>query len=208
MRKIVFFLLWISTILSVSAESFCDDCDKCFPRFAIKSNLLHDAVLTPDLGVEMSLARRFSVGVEGVWAWWSRHSANRCWRIYGGWAHMDYWFGRQSNERALTGHHVGVYGSLLSYDFEFGNTGWQSPELTYGVGLSYGYSIEIAPRLNLDFSIRVGYSGGDVVKYEPQCGQYVCLSHCFKRYFGPTDIGITLVWFPGKGRRNNPDFGL
>lgn len=189
------------------AQQSCD-CDDCFARFAIKTNLAHDVLLTPDLGVEMSLGRRFSVSAEGVWAWWSRSSNHRYWRVYGGWAELRWWFGRKAAERALTGHHAGVYGSVHSFDFEFGGKGWQSPGLMYSAGISYGYSVALGRRLNLDMSARVGYMAGRVVEYEPQCGTYVCLSRGFKRYFGPTSLEITLVWFPGRGRSNSPDFDL
>lgn len=190
------------------ASARCDDCDDCQPRVAIKTNLLHDVALTPDLGIELSLAKRWSVSAEGVWAWWSNDSRNRYWRIYGGWCEMRYWTGEKSCHRALTGLHVGLYGSMLSYDFEFGHKGWQSPGWTYGVGVSYGYSLPVSPRLNIDFSIRAGYSGGNLVKYHPQCGQYTCTGGGFHRYFGITGLEVTLVWFPGSGKRNNPDYDL
>ena len=62
-----------------------NECDDCQPRFALKTNMLYDAIVTPDLGVEMSLARKFSLSVEGVYAWWSKDSAHRYWRIRGAW---------------------------------------------------------------------------------------------------------------------------
>lgn len=190
---------------SLKAEAECDD---CLPRFAVKTNLLHDAVLTPDLGVEISIARRISLSVEGVYAWWSNDSRHRYWRVRGGVAEMKVWFGSRSQQRALTGHHTGVYVSVHDYDFEFGHRGWQSPDANFSVGLGYGYSFRITPRLNLDLGIRIGYLTGKVTEYVPQCGRYVCTDRYYNHYFGPTGIDITLVWFPGKGKHNNPDYGL
>lgn len=195
----------LACVLGASAaEAQVADCDGCLPRVAVKTNLLHDAVLTPDLGLEVVVGKRFSLSVEGVWAWWSNGSRNRCWRIAGGWCELRTWLGEAPTKRALTGHHLGLYGSMLTYDFEFGGKGWQSPDWTYGVGLSYGYSMAVASRLNLDFALRVGYSSGTLIKYKPQCGTYVCYSHSRQRYFGPTGLEITLVWFPGKAGKNNP----
>ena len=176
----------------------CVSCRDCEPVLALKSNLAHDALLTPDLGVEICLARRFSVSASGVWAWWSDDDAHRYWRIYGGWVELRYWFGAAARRQAMTGHHAGIYGSMLSYDFEFGGKGWQSPGWTYGAGVSYGYSFRLNGCLNLDVGCRIGYSAGDVVTYRPQCGMYVCQSHRNVRYFGPTGLEVTLVWFPGK----------
>lgn len=183
-----------------------NECDDCQPRFALKTNMLYDAIVTPDLGVEMSLARKFSLSVEGVYAWWSKDSAHRYWRIRGAWAEMRYWFGSKSEIRALTGHHIGVYGSAFDYDFEFGNRGWQSPKGTYGVGVGYGYSFRLNGRLNLDLAFKAGYSTGKLIKYKPQCGRYVCTDRSTSHYFGVTGLEITLVWFPGKNTKNKPDF--
>ena len=177
-------------------------------RVALRTNMLHDALLTPDIGVELTLYRKFSIGIEGVGAWWSNDSKHRFWRIKGGWVDMQLWLGSRCENRALTGHHIGVYGSMHTFDFEFGGKGWQSPDWTFGCGISYGYSIRIAPRLNIDFSARVGYSTGTLVEYRPQCGAYVCTNRSTRHYLGLTGIGVTLVWFPGRGDNNNPDYGM
>lgn len=200
----VIIALWLSSQYAYADEG----CDDCLPRVALKTNLLHDAALTPDLGVEISIARRFSLSVEGVYAWWSKDSRHRYWRVRGGTAEARVWFGDKSRRRALTGHHAGIYASVYDYDFEFGHKGRQAPEAGYSVGVGYGYSFRIAPRLNLDLGVRIGYSAGKVIEYEPQCGRYVCTDRYYKRYFGPTGIDVTLVWFPGKGKRNRPDYEL
>ena len=199
-------IMIVVCVLPVRAD--CPECDSCVPRIAIKTNLVHDALLTPDLGIEVGIARKFSLSAEGVWAWWSRSERHRYWRIYGGWLEMRCWLGELSHRRALSGHHVGIYGSLLEYDFEFGGRGWQSPSLTYGVGVSYGYSFPVSSRLNIDVSARFGYSCGELIKYRPQCGTYVCQSHSYNRYFGPTGLEVTLVWFPGRGKKNHPVYDL
>lgn len=93
----------------------CDVCDGRCPVVAIKTNLLHDAVMTPDLGLELSLSNRVSVGIEGVYAWWSNESKHRCWRIRGGWLDVSCWLGSTSYRQRLTGHHAGIYVSMHDY---------------------------------------------------------------------------------------------
>lgn len=178
--------------------------DDCRVKVTVRSNLLYDAILTPSFGLELSLTPHCSVGLEGVYAWWSNDRSHRYWRIRGVWLDVNYWFGGSTRVRALTGHHAGLYMSWHDYDFEFGGKGWQSPRTTFGFGLSYGYSLRLNRRLNLDFFVRAGYSVGHVISYEPQCGQYVCIDRYLKRYFGITGLGVTLVWFPGRGNINNP----
>lgn len=205
MRLIAMLLLYIFSLSAFGATyGNGDDCNDCQIRFAIKTNLFHDLVLTPDLGMEISLTGKFSFSLEGVYAWWSKDSAHSYWRIRGAWAEMRYWFGSRSGTRVLTGHHAGVYGSVHDYDFEFGNRGWQSPDGRYGVGISYGYSLCLNDRLNLDFAIRTGYSIGKVIKYKSQCGEYVCTDISLHRYWGVTGLEVTLVWFPSKGIKNKP----
>ena len=176
------------------------------PRIAVKSNLINDVLLTPDIGIELSLPPNYSISLDCCGAWWSNRSKNHYWRIYGGTAELRYVLWEESRSRALTGHHFGVYTSLHTFDFEFGGKGWQSPDMTYGVGLSYGYSIPLNKRLNLDFGVKIGYAGGRLIKYKPQCGTYVCTSRSFKHHIGPTGVEITLVWFPGREDRNIPDY--
>lgn len=190
--------------VSQPADVQCDDCDNDCLHIAVKSNLIHDALLTPDFGVELALPSNFSVGVEGVYAWWSNNKAHRYWRIRGAWLDVNYWFGAAATRRELTGHHIGIYGSAHDYDFEFGGKGWQSRRPTFGVGATYGYSFRLNERMNIDLSMRVGYAGGNVTAYRPECGKYVCTDRYYKHYVGVTGLAVTLVWFPGRGNLNNP----
>ena len=189
-----------------SYGSSMTSCTECNFKFSVKTNLLHDALLTPDFGIELSLARRWSLSAQGI----SCLVEPPCRQLL--LAHtrkltrIPLLVRPISNSRALTGHHIGIYGSIHDYDFEFGNTGYQAPDMTFGIGLSYGYSLKLNNRLNLDFSLRAGYSAGNQIKYHPECGTYVCDSHRYFKYFGPTALEITLVWFPGRNNFNNPEF--
>lgn len=207
MRLLLAVLVLAGSVATGRADSIASEQPAHYPRIALKTNLLHDALLTPDLGMEISIGKKFSVSMEMVYAWWSHSSKHRYWRLRGGWVEARAWLGEQAGKRALSGHHLGVYGSLLNYDFEFGGNGVKSPKGTYGAGVCYGYSFPIHPRLNLDVSLRLGYSGGKVMKYKPESGSYVCTDRSFRRYFGPTALEVTLVWFPGRGRKNRPDYG-
>lgn len=201
-----FLLLAAAAVCAPNGAAQCNDCDDCSPRLALKSNLVHDALLTPDLGLELSLARVWSVSAQGVWAGWSKDSRHRYWHIHGGNLELRRWFGAKSRWRALSGHHVGVYGAMYKFDIEFGGKGWQSRGPVFSGGVSYGYSFALGRRLSLDLSARIGYLGGNVTEYKPQCGVYTCTGQKHIRYFGPTDLEVTLVWFPGVKSKNRPDF--
>ncbi len=196
----------LAAAFPLSAKGECVTCDGCEPRVALRTNMLYDAALTPSLGLEAGFARHFSVAADAVAAWWSNDSRHRYWRICGGLLEGRVWIGSRGGKRALTGHHIGIYGSIHTFDFEFGGTGYQSPRMTYGAGLGYGYSFRISGRLNLDLGIKGGYSAGRQIKYRPECGSYVAVRRSFHQYWGITGVEVTLVWFPGRGRNNHPDY--
>ncbi len=177
---------------------------------AVKTNMLFDVLALPNIGAEVYLGRNFSISGNWMYGWWSSDRHHRYWRAYGGDLAVRRWFGHAADDKPLTGHHLGVYGQILTYDFEFGGKGqmagepgksiWARP--SYAFGLEYGYSLPITRRLNIDFAVGVGYLGGEYYKYRPVDGQYVVQSFHKRHYFGPTKLEVSLVWLLGHGNVN------
>ena len=94
-----------------------------------------------------------------------------------------------------------MYAQGLTYDFETGGKGYLS-DFGYGVGVEYGYSLPVAKRLNIDFGLGVGYSGGKYKVYDPEDGCYVYKETKKRGWFGPTKAEISLVWLLGHGNEN------
>ncbi len=168
---------------------------------AVKTNLLYDAALVPNVGLEFYLGKGWSVCGDWMYAWWSKDAKHRYWRVYGGELEVRKYFGRNAAEKPLQGHHLGVYAQGLTYDFETGGKGYLS-DFGYGVGVEYGYSLPVAKRLNIDFGLGVGYSGGKYKVYDPEDGCYVYKETKKRRWFGPTKAEISLVWLLGHGNEN------
>ena len=168
-------------------------------NLAIKTNLLYDAALVPNLGIEWRFSDHISANVNWMYAWWSRDSKHDYWRMYGGDAEVKYWFGHKSG-RKLTGHHVGAYGGILTYDVEWGGKGYMGEKWSYVMGLSYGYSLPIAKHFNLDFNIGLGYFGGEYYEYYPDDDQYVWQVTKKRKWFGPTRAEVSLVWLIGSNK--------
>ena len=168
---------------------------------AVKTNLLYDAALVPNVGLEFYLGKGWSVCGDWMYAWWSKDAKHRYWRVYGGELEVRKYFGRNAAEKPLQGHHLGVYAQGLTYDFETGGKGYLS-DFGYGVGVEYGYSLPVAKRLNIDFGLGVGYSGGKYKVYDPEDGCYVYMETKKRRWFGPTKAEISLVWLLGHGNEN------
>ena len=174
--------------------------------FALKSNFLYDALLVPNLSLEASIGSGWTLGAGGMLAWWSKDAKHRYWRIYGGDLEIRKYFGTLSKSKPLQGHHLGIYGDFLTYDFEFGAKGYQS-KATYAAGIKYGYSHPIANRLNLDFALGIGYLHSNYKTYVPRDGCYVYQETKKRKWLGPTQAEISLVWLLGKGNTNKKKGG-
>lgn len=169
---------------------------------SLHTNMLYDLALVPNGGVEFYLGRGWSVAGNWMYAWWKSDRKHNYWRIYGGDLAVRKYFGRLVKEKPLTGHHAGVYGGIVTYDFELGGRGYLGDRWSWHAGVEYGYALPIARRLNLDFSLGLGYLGGEYKEYLPIDDCYVWQATKRRRWFGPTKAGIALVWLIGHGNEN------
>ena len=174
-------------------------------RIFLYTNMLYDVALTPNLGVGMGVTDRLTVTADWMWARWNNRDRRRYWRIYGGDLELRYRIGPARDGRPLAGHHIGVYGSLACYDFQAGrsHTGVLSDRYNYAVGVSYTYSLPLSTRFNIDFSLGVGYLWGTYKKHTPIDDCDVWLSTHRLRWFGPTRVGVSLVWLVGNAVANS-----
>lgn len=165
---------------------------------AIKTNLLYDALLVPNIGIEFYLGNNKSLAANWMYAWWKSDRVHNYWRIYGGDIELRHWIGN----KPLRGHHFGIYGQILTYDFELGGRGYLADKWSYAVGLSYGYSMPLSRRLNLDFSIGIGFLHGKYKEYLPLDGHYVWQSTRMHNSIYPTKLEVSLAWMLGRGNTN------
>ena len=182
---------------------------------AVYSNMLYDALAIPNIGLEFYLGKNFSIAGNWMHAWWSYDRRHRYWRIYGGELNARYWFGKAARNKPLTGHHAGIYAQALTYDFEFGGKAQMGGEpggtifdrAHFGAGIEYGYSLPVAKRLNIDFTIGVGYIGGRVYEFVPDADRYLWTATKNRHWFGPTKLEVSLVWLIGRGNVNTKKGG-
>ena len=180
-------------------------------NMAIKTNMLYDAALIPNIGAEFYLGKDLSIYGEWMYAWWDNNKRHRYWRVYGGDLGLRWWFGKKANAKPLTGHHLGIYGGILTFDFETGNTGYMGGKpggtlwdrWLLNAGIEYGYSLPVAKRLNIDFSIGLGCLTGNYIKYYPFDNDYYFDKEYHMLNFGLTKAEISLVWLIGRGNTND-----
>lgn len=189
---------------------------QCPPFYMnIRTNMLYDALLVPNVGVEFYIGKDWSVVANWMYGWWKRDHSHWYWRAYGGDIALRKWFGKAAKEKPLTGHHLGIYGQMFTYDFETGGKGYMGgkpggtlwDKMNWAAGVEYGYSLPVARRLNIDFTIGVGYWGGTYHEYKPVDGCYVWQSTKQRHWFGPTKAEVSLVWLIGRGNYNKEKGG-
>ena len=186
---------------------------------AVKTNLLFDAVLAPNIEIEVPFGRnrRWSVMAE-VWCpWWrfdhnSAGDVNKYYRsdqrptriayqlLMGG-AELRYWFpGRCADATpVLTGPFIGFYAAGGKYDLGRNGKGDQGQFVS--VGISAGYSWPLARHWNLELSAAVGYIGGPKVHYENEFDDARLIYRSnddWKSWFAPTKLKLSLVYIIGK----------
>lgn len=176
----------------------------------VRTNMLYDLLAVPNIGVQFYLGKGWSVTADWMYGWWKANRSHWYWRAYGGGIALRKWFGKAAVNKPLTGHHIGVYGHIFTYDIETGGRGYMGGKpggtlwnkMNYAAGVEYGYSLPVARRLNIDFTIGVGYWGGTYHEYKPEDGCYVWQYTRKRHWFGPTKAEVSLVWLIGHGNRN------
>ena len=189
-------------------ENNSNDTDSLNRRtiMAVKSNLLYDALSLINCSVEFPVGDKFSALVYSQFPWWKWGEAGNeyCVRFLSLGAEGRWWFAprpqpatakRQERDR-LVGHFVGVYAESGMWDFQFKRNICHQGEF-WSVGVSYGYSMPIGRRLNMEFSLSVGYASIPYRGYTPS-KDYEILWRDEEKvgewgYIGPTKAQVSLV---------------
>ena len=169
-------------------------------NLAFKTNAAALLGLVPNIGFELAMGQDWSLAGGWNYAWWHSDRSKWYWRTYGGDIALRRWFGDAHDAGQLTGHHLGVYGQMMTYDFLAGGKGILGDRWSYAGGLEYGYSFPLAESLNLDLSIGAGYMTGMYKEYVPADDHYVWQATANRHYWGPTKAEISLVWILGRNR--------
>lgn len=167
------------------------------PLFALKTNLLFDAALMPNVEVEVPIGKRWSVNGELMFPWWLMDGDKYCLQILMGGAEGRYWLGNRNRNRrrVLTGHFLGLYAGAGKYDLQWDRNGYQG-EFFIAAGISYGYALKIARNLSLEFSLGIGLLRTNYEHYHAIENFQTLLWQDSGRYtwLGPTKAKISFVW--------------
>lgn len=168
-------------------------------KVALKTNLLYDATLTPNLGAEFGLSRRSTIQlVYGFNPW--KLSDGKSWRHWQLMPEYRWWLCSKFNGHFFGVHAMGGQYNMANIDVNLPFTGWPGDLDKYryqgwnaGGGLTYGYQWILGRHWNAEAAVGVGYN---YIKYEKypcaNCGTKLEEGH--RNYFGPTKAVLSLIY--------------
>lgn len=166
--------------------------------FALKTNLLYDAVTALNAELEVPIGKRFSVMVEDVFPWWKAgpNGNKYCLQMWTMSVEPRWWFYRKGMSDRLQGHFIAPYVMSGKYDLQW-NTSICYRGYGWSAGLTYGYSMPLCKWLNMEFSMSIGYLNASYQHYQPSADY----EQLFKdpanagrlTYIGPTKLKVSLV---------------
>ena len=165
----------------------------------LKTNLLSDGFLSPNLGIEVGLAPRWTLDLSGQVNFWdvNRHK----WKHWLAQPEARYWFCDRFSRHFLGFHALGGqlnigniknnvkflgvdYSPLTDHRYQ----GW-----AVGAGVAYGYAFILGRHWNLELELGVGYAYLKFDKFEcVECGRKVGDND--RHYIGPTKAAVNLVY--------------
>lgn len=179
--------------------------DHRVPLMAARTNLLVPGL---NFGAEVPIGDRWSVSADYYFPWiWPSKENKDCFELLGWSAEGRYWFGKDRTAAdRLKGHSAGVYAAAGYYDFEKNFRGMQGEFISTGLDYAYSMPIGSTKRVNLEFTIAVGYirSWGRTYSVPGSFGDlYPDEGTVIWDYFGPTKAAVSIVVpiFAKEGRR-------
>ena len=177
------------------------------PLFAVNTNLLYDAATAINLGAEFPIGKRVSIGAEVVFPWWLLKD-QRAFELLAGTLDVRIWLGNRDRRDKMTGWFVGPYGGAGYYDIEWKTAGRQGEFWHVGAMGGFAHKINRSGSLRLEYTLGLGYLNTDYRAYKPMLAAEDERWHLIEdpdndgvlHYYGPTRVGVSLVWLIHTGR--------
>lgn len=170
-------------------------------KVAVKTNLLGDALLNPNAGIELGVAPRWTVDVPASFNLWNL-SHDRRWKHWMVQPGVRYWLCNRFAGHFFGAHlHGGQY-NIGGFDGKWNFLGTDARKLKdtryqgwfVGGGISYGYAFILDKHWNLEGEIGIGYSYTRFDSYPcAHCGNKLD-SNKSHNYVGPTKAAVNIVY--------------
>lgn len=211
MKKYLLYIAFLFAAVSMNAATDSLAVKTGRPdSLAIKTNLLWDATMTPNLALEYTTGRRQSVQISYGFNKW-KLSGNK--RLQNWIVMPEYrWWRKQAMKGLFFGAHAfgGEY-NIGGIKFPFGI--WKSEQThryngwLVGAGGTVGYAWKLGGHWNMEAALGLGYAYLDYDKYKCEvCGekQY----HKTRHYVGPTKLALNISYVFGTHRKPRTYLGV
>lgn len=158
-------------------------------RFALKTNILFDAALMPNLEFQWRINPLWSLSLEADVAWWKNDPKHKYYQILMVSPEVRRFVISRGEWHGM---YVGLFAGGGKYDLENGKDGYKGEGGM--AGLSAGYMWPISRNLSLEAGIGAGYLFTRYKQYTPFDGHYLYLRTKNLNYFGPLKLKFSLVW--------------
>ena len=188
-KNLLLLIFMLSAWMGISAQ-----------HVGIKTNLISDATTTPNLGIELKMAKHWTFDLSGQLNAWNIN--DRRWRHWMAQPEFRVWFceafqgsfwglhliGGQFNIGNIK-NHIKFLGSDFSQLTDYRYQGWGA-----GAGIGYGYNWILAKHWNLEFELGVGWIYTRFDKFPcAECGTAIEKDKPHN-YFGPTKLSLALEY--------------
>lgn len=209
-RSIISLVVWLCLIGMVRAQEGNPISQKMggnnHPVVAIKTNLLSDVLLVPNLEAEFPINNRWSVLAECAGAWWlKKHTW--CMQVESVGVEGRYWFGQASMSPQnhfkglhrvgpMKGWFLGAFVSMANYDLQLqADKGVQIKKFK-AAGISGGYVQTFNKHLRLEYSLGIGLAQYESHKYDVQKNSMLLRDGGPTRKTGvlPVKAKVALCW--------------
>ncbi|MCM1152131.1 MAG: DUF3575 domain-containing protein [Muribaculum sp.] len=182
-------LMTLGSVLTLDAQNV-----------GIKSNLISDALLSPNVGLEIGLAPKWTFNVSGQINAWTVDGHK--WKHWLAQPEIRYWFCQRFGGHFLGLHALGGQYNFghLGTDFKFlGSDFSRLKDNRYqgwgvGAGIGYGYAWPVAKHWNIEAEIGVGWIYTRYDKYPcAECGKKL-QDNRVHNYVGPTKAAVNVEY--------------
>ncbi|MDE6556891.1 MAG: DUF3575 domain-containing protein [Duncaniella sp.] len=157
-------------------------------HFALKTNLLYDAALMPNLELEWFINDKWSVSLEGDVAWW-KFRFDKIYRLAMISPEVRYHIHPKAPWHGM---YVGAFVGGGLYQLENGGDGYHGEGGM--AGASVGYMWPIGKHLSFDAELGVGYLYTRYKVYRNRDDHKLYLHTKSLNYFGPLKLKFSFVW--------------
>lgn len=174
-------------------------------KWAVKTNLLYDAALMPNIGIEFYPRNsHWTIQADYAFSWWSSKKKHLYMQMLNGGLEARRYFKKDVH----TGHYLSAYGHANLYDFGLDEErGWQGEGWGAGIGYGYVWRPWKNTRWRLEAFVHIGYyhsvydpyhagdAGSDKYYYDwdEPIENFIRRNHRL-RWFGPTGAGFTISY--------------